>query len=379
MISPMRLVLPGLGFLLVFAGMFEACEAQTNKVPPATPEAAAEWANSLENLGARSQALNGVVMGWAEVDPASAAAWVVQLKEDDAWLVASVAGPWGRKDPQSAASWVESLSSASVKTMACQNLATSWGASHREQAMAWAEKLQNEDEKQAAFGGIARVWAMTDSTGALQWAQSLEDEKCKRVVVAQVVSGWGMKDRGAAEKWVTDLPDGDFKKAAQEALKNPSMIRRRVVSRGQPSDQVGQMAPPFAVKTCDGRDLKLEDYKGKYVLLDFWATWCGPCRGETPNLKAVYEKYGKRDDFVMIGLSLDKETDKPLAYAKENGCEWVDGFLGDWGKDEVTKKYNVHGIPSIWLIGPEGKVLSNGLRGENIMQAVAAVLEPKKP
>ena len=375
----MKFLQAGFMALLVYVGMCGPIEAQTNKVPPATPEAAAEWAKSLEDGRARSQALNGVVMAWADVDPASAAAWVVQLKDNNDWLVASVAGPWGRKDPRSAASWVEGLSQGPSKTMACQNLGMSWGSSHREDAMAWAEKIQNEEEKQAALGGIARVWAGTDNTAALQWAQSLADEKCKRGMVAQVVSGWGMKDRGAAEKWVADLPEGELKKAAQEALKNPYIIRRGVAPRGQPSDQVGQMAPLFAVKTCDGQDLKLENYKGKYVLLDFWATWCGPCRGETPNLKAVYEKYGKRDDFVMIGLSLDKEISQPLAYAKENGCEWVDGFLGDWGKDEVTKKYNVHGIPSIWLIGPDGKVMANGLRGEKILQAVTAALEVKKP
>jgi thiol-disulfide isomerase/thioredoxin len=112
-------------------------------------------------------------------------------------------------------------------------------------------------------------------------------------------------------------------------------------------------------------------------LLDFWATWCGPCTGETPNLKAVFEQYGKRDDFVMMGLSLDQDKEKPIAYAKEKGTGWIDGFLGDWGKDEVTKKYGVRGIPSIWLIGPDGKVVAKGLRGEGILEAVKSVLEAK--
>ena len=116
----------------------------------------------------------------------------------------------------------------------------------------------------------------------------------------------------------------------------------------------------------------------KYVLLDFWATWCGPCTGETPNLKAVFEQYGKRDDFVMMGLSLDQDKEKPIAYAKEKGTGWIDGFLGDWGKDEVTKKYGVRGIPSIWLIGPDGKVVAKGLRGEGILEAVRTVLEEGK-
>jgi len=167
-----------------------------------------------------------------------------------------------------------------------------------------------------------------------------------------------------------------------EQLKNPSAGgsgKPRVPAvpvRGGP--EVGQEAPGFEIKTTDDKTIKLADYRGKYVLLDFWATWCGPCRGETPNLKAVYEQFGKREDFVMVGLSLDQEKEKPIAYAKEKGTQWIDGFLGDWGKDEVTKKYGVRGIPSIWLIGPDGKVTARGLRGERILEAVKKALGEKK-
>ena len=162
-------------------------------------------------------------------------------------------------------------------------------------------------------------------------------------------------------------------------LKNPSTGNGRTPVRpvrGAP--EVGQEAPGFEIKTTDDKTIQLADYRGKYVLLDFWATWCGPCVEETPNLKAVYEQFGKREDFVMIGLSLDQDKEKPIAYAKEKGTQWIDGFLGDWGKDEVTKKYGVRGIPSIWLIGPDGKVVARGLRGEGIMEAVRAALEGGK-
>ena len=147
-------------------------------------------------------------------------------------------------------------------------------------------------------------------------------------------------------------------------------------ARAEP--EVGQEAPGFEIKTTDDKTIKLADFRGKYVLLDFWATWCGPCVGETPNLKAVFEKYGQRENFAMIGLSLDQDKEKPIAYAKEKGTGWIDGFLGDWGKDEVTKKYGVRGIPSIWLIGPDGKVIAKGLRGEGILEAVRTVLEEGK-
>lgn len=184
---------------------------------------------------------------------------------------------------------------------------------------------------------------------------------------------WSRLDLQEATNWANNLPDG---KQKTEILTQMKPATRQPVK--QEKVKVGQDAPLFTTKTVDGKQLKLADYKGKFVLLDFWATWCGPCLGETPHLKAIFEKYGKREDFVLIGLSLDKDPAQPAAYAKENGCSWVDGFLGEWGKDEVTKLYGVRGIPSICLIGPDGKVVAKNLRGDGIMASVSGALEPKR-
>lgn len=152
---------------------------------------------------------------------------------------------------------------------------------------------------------------------------------------------------------------GDQAVAAGDVTVN---IRRSV--------NVGDMAPDFSVKTVDGKPFKLSDYRGKYVLVDFWAVWCGPCRGETPNLKATFDAHSSNSRFTMIGLSLDKDAKAPIDYAKKNDLKWVPGFLGDWGADTVTKAYGIRGIPSIWLIGPDGKVVAKGLRGANIKGTV---------
>lgn len=137
---------------------------------------------------------------------------------------------------------------------------------------------------------------------------------------------------------------------------------------------MGESAPDFSFTTLDGRTLNLSDMRGKVVLLDFWAVWCGPCRGETPHLKAVYDKFGKDDRFVMVGLSLDPNLDAPRQYAKDNNLQWVQGFLGEWSKTKVPESFGVRGIPAIFLIGPDGKILAQGLRGQAIAVAVEQAL-----
>jgi thiol-disulfide isomerase/thioredoxin len=141
--------------------------------------------------------------------------------------------------------------------------------------------------------------------------------------------------------------------------------------------EVGQPAPALLSKTLDGKPLELADYHGKYVLLDFWATWCAPCLAETPHLKDVYDAFGKDDRFAMVGLSLDESTKAPEQYAAKNGLRWAQAFLGRGGTSTATTDFGVQGIPSIWLIGPDGKVLAKDLRGESIKAAVAAALGRK--
>jgi peroxiredoxin len=139
---------------------------------------------------------------------------------------------------------------------------------------------------------------------------------------------------------------------------------------------VGNAAPLFETVTTDGQPLKLADFRGRYVLLDFWATWCGPCVAEVPNLKAAYEKHCKDPRFAMISLSVDAKVAQPIDFAKKNGIQWTQGFLGEWQKSPIPDLYGVDGIPAVFLIGPDGKIVARDLRGADIDQAISAALAP---
>jgi thiol-disulfide isomerase/thioredoxin len=137
---------------------------------------------------------------------------------------------------------------------------------------------------------------------------------------------------------------------------------------------IGAAVPAIAVTTLDGKPLNLADYRGKYVLLAFWASWCAPCRAETPHLKAAYEAFGKDERLALVGLSLDDTPDEAQKYVAENRLAWTQGFVGRAPSERVTADLGVAGIPSIWLVGPDGKVVAKGLRGGRIQQALATAL-----
>jgi len=131
------------------------------------------------------------------------------------------------------------------------------------------------------------------------------------------------------------------------------------------SVQVGQSAPAFAMNTIDGKSIKLSDFKGKYVLLDFWASWCQPCRLENPNVVRVYNKYKDRK-FTVLGVSLDKD---PVAWKQaviQDGLTWTHvSELRDF-EGPTVRLYQVEAIPSSFILDPEGKIIAKNLRGEEL-------------
>lgn len=135
----------------------------------------------------------------------------------------------------------------------------------------------------------------------------------------------------------------------------------------------GSKAKEIAQPNPDGEIMKLSDYKGNYVLIDFWASWCGPCRKENPNVVELYKKY-KDDGFEVFSVSLDKDKSRWVAAIEQDNLIW-DGHVSDlkFWSSAAAKDYNVSSIPFTVLVNPEGKIVKTRLRGVQLEETLKSI------
>ena len=136
---------------------------------------------------------------------------------------------------------------------------------------------------------------------------------------------------------------------------------------------LGYSAKNFSVSLVSGERFTLSDQRGKVILVDFWATWCEPCREDNRQLKEYYKEF-KGKGFEIIAVSLDSSEKRLKEYIKENDLEWKHVYTGHVWKDPVAVRYGVNSLPSYWLIDKRGVLRSVDLKGEELRQAIAILL-----
>ena len=170
---------------------------------------------------------------------------------------------------------------------------------------------------------------------------------------------------------------GQFRESVdrREQQENAMRMEEEEVKRQDGMLAIGSEAPDFSQQTPDGGTIALSELRGKYVLIDFWASWCKPCRFENPAMRRVYDKYkNKGKGFEILGVSLDRSQEAWVQAIAADGIHWKHvSDLGFWS-NAVAQQYGVNSIPFTVLLDPEGKIVAKGMRSNDLDLLLAKTL-----
>lgn len=195
----------------------------------------------------------------------------------------------------------------------------------------------------------------------------LTHPKSRSVVFMDLALGY--RDEGNSQK-AKEL----FQKVVDLGAVPPMIERAKGYLYELESLAVGEKAPDFEAETAGGEKIALSDLRGEVVLLEFWASWCAPCRPEIPHLKEVWSKY-RGEDFRLIGISLDKNREDMMRFIEEEGLKWPQILVEKGWEGELANLYHVETLPKAYLIDREGRIAARDFRKKEIKEEVRQLME----
>lgn len=234
------------------------------------------------------------------------------------------------------------------------------------------EAMKLQQEYQAANGDQAKMQAVQEAYAKLMTdAQAKETELIKAnpdsyVSTFVIVSGMGQMEYEQLKERYNLL--GEKAKASAQGKAIAAQIAKLE------STAIGQIAPNFTITTPEGESISLYDIKGKVKLIDFWASWCGPCRSENPHVVEIYKEYHPKG-LEIFGVSLDNNKEAWVKAIADDGLVWKHGSdLKGW-QSAPAQLYSVSGIPHTVLLDENNKIIAKNLRGDELKQKIAELLK----
>ena len=239
-------------------------------------------------------------------------------------------------------------------------------------ASAQQEAMKLQQEYQAANGDQAKIQAVQEAYAKLMTdAQAKETELIKAnpdsyVSTFVIVSSMGQMEYEQLKERYSLL--GEKANASAQGKAIAAQIAKLE------STAIGQIAPNFTITTPEGESISLYDIKGKVKLIDFWASWCGPCRGENPHVVEIYKEYHPKG-LEIFGVSLDNNKEAWVKAIADDGLVWKHGSdLKGW-QSAPAQLYSVSGIPHTVLLDENNKIIAKNLRGDELKQKIAELLK----